>query len=122
MTTKAATLSIQKAAGYSALKTCAQTCVDRNNNNGDLEGHLDCGDSTILDSCFCKVGSRPKASTFLSSCILTKCKYTNSDLTSALNLYNGYCDFKTTTATTKSSTTAKTTSSSSKNTPRSNPR
>jgi len=113
-TTKAATLSIQKEAGYSALSKCAQTCVDRDNNNGDLEGHLKCGDLQILDSCFCKEGSRPKATTFLSSCIITKCKYTNQEVTSVLKLYDGYCDFKPTTTsatTTKKSTTTSTSKS-----------
>jgi len=111
-TTKAATVSIQKQAGYSALRLCAQTCVDRNNDNGDLEGHLECGDGLILNGCFCRADLRPKATAFLSSCIVTKCKYTNQDVTSALKLYDGYCSFKPTTSasTTKKSTTAKTTS------------
>ncbi|KAK4454909.1 hypothetical protein QBC34DRAFT_490044 [Podospora aff. communis PSN243] len=104
-TTKAVTLSIQKEPGYKDLKNCAQTCVDRNNNNGDLEGHLDCGDIRILDSCFCAADTRPKATTFLSSCIITKCKHDQAELTSALKLYDGYCDFKPLTTSKKSSTT-----------------
>ncbi|KAK5653212.1 hypothetical protein OQA88_9110, partial [Cercophora sp. LCS_1] len=116
-TTKAATLSIQKEADYKALRTCAQTCVDRDNNNNDLEGHFECGDKQILDSCFCRADLRPKATTFLSSCVITKCKYNTQDLSSVLQVYDGYCDFKPLTtsssSTKKTSSTTKTTSSSS---------
>ncbi|KAK5655588.1 hypothetical protein OQA88_5519 [Cercophora sp. LCS_1] len=108
-TTALATLSIQKEPLYSELRICAQTCVDKGNNNSDLEGHLECGDSKILDSCFCREDLRPKASTFLSSCVISRCGYNNNDVTSVLKLYNGYCSFKTTSS---SSVPAKTTSSS----------
>jgi hypothetical protein len=87
------TLTIKQLADYTALRTCAQTCVDRGNDNSDLEGHLECGDSKILNSCFCRQDLRPSASTFLSSCIVTRCKYNNQDVTSAWRLYDGYCSF-----------------------------
>lgn len=105
-TTAAATLSIQKDPSYGALKSCAQTCVDKNSNNNDLEGHLKCGDLKILDSCFCGLDNRPKASAFLSSCIVTRCKYTAAaELTSVYGVYDGYCGFKPTKAVTVSATT-----------------
>lgn len=113
-TTKVATLSIQKEPGYSALRTCAQTCVDRGNDNSDLEGHLECGDKQILDSCFCRADLRPTATKFLSSCIVTRCKYNSQDVTSVLNLYDGYCSFKP--MTTSASTTKKSTTSTGENT------
>ena len=111
-TTSLATLSIQRDPQYSQLRICAQTCVDKGNYNGDLEGELECGDSKILNACFCREDLRPKATTFLSSCIVSRCGYNNQDVTSALKLYDGYCSFKPppTTTTTSKSTTSKSSS------------
>jgi hypothetical protein len=114
MTTAAATLSIQKDPSYAALKSCAQTCVDKNSSNKDLEGHLKCGDLKILDSCFCGADNRPEASAFLSSCIVTRCKYTAAEVTSVYQVYDGYCGFKPTKAATVSATTTKKSSSTSR--------
>ncbi|KAK0634125.1 hypothetical protein B0T14DRAFT_86739 [Immersiella caudata] len=113
-TTSLATLSIKLSPEYSALRICAQTCVDRGNDNSDLEGHLECGDQKILNACYCREDLRPKATTFLSSCIVTRCKYNNQDVTSALRLYDGYCSSatKTTVATTRSTVRTSTTRSS----------
>ena len=106
-TTSLATISIQRDPQYSALRICAQTCVDRGNDNSDLEGHLQSGDSTILNACFCRQDLRPKASTFLSSCVISRCKYNNQDLTSVYKVYDGYCSFKPVSATTTSASTTK---------------
>ncbi|KAK0746797.1 hypothetical protein B0T18DRAFT_412454 [Schizothecium vesticola] len=105
------TLTIKQLADYTALRICAQTCVDRGNDNSDLEGHLECGDSKILNSCFCRQDLRPKASTFLSSCIVTRCKYNNQDVTSAWSLYDGYCSFTVKSGSAKTTTKLSTTSS-----------
>ncbi|KAK4445360.1 hypothetical protein QBC34DRAFT_164830 [Podospora aff. communis PSN243] len=103
------TLSIKLSPQYSALRICAQTCVDRGNDNSDLEGHLECGDSKILNACYCREDLQPKATKFLSSCIVTRCGYNNQDVTSAWRLYEGYCSTATRITTTKSTST-KTTS------------
>jgi len=116
-TTSAATLSIQRDPQYSALRICAQTCVDKGNNNSDLEGELECGDTKILNACFCREDLRPKATTFLSSCIISRCGYNKQDVTSALKLYDGYCSFKPLPSPTSvSATTTKSTASKSSST------
>ncbi|KAK4169605.1 hypothetical protein QBC43DRAFT_308035 [Cladorrhinum sp. PSN259] len=86
-------LTIQSDPQYSGLRICAQECVDKANNNRDIEGILDCGDSRILDSCFCRTDLRSIATQHLSTCILTRCGYDGPDYTSAVKVYDDYCSY-----------------------------
>jgi len=85
------TVSIQEANAYKALSPCVRDCIYTRGSNNDIEGALKCGDDAIYNTCFCDTASRSTATSFLSSCILTKCAFNANSLVAAVTVYEKYC-------------------------------
>lgn len=96
-----APVSIYKLPTYSSARPCAAGCLVHNGiwvcgvNGGyhDLGKDLGCGCGPN-NACFCSAGLASSASSYISSCVSASCSSVGNvegDLTSMLNLYDGYC-------------------------------
>lgn len=97
-----APMSIASAEAWATMKPCAQGCFIDNslysswpcNMKGpeqwDLGLELSCGCSP-QNFCFCNKNDAAKASAYISSCVNKGCQDSPAELTSAIQLYDGYC-------------------------------
>lgn len=114
-----AVISIDSERPFATMKPCASSCLVYSGvwacgvNSGyyDLGIELSCGCSP-KNFCYCDVDSASRASSYISSCVNDGCGTEfPSEVTSALDLYNGYC------STANVDVAASTTSASSTGTP-----
>ncbi|KAJ9644138.1 hypothetical protein H2199_004006 [Coniosporium tulheliwenetii] len=76
---------------YVDLRSCAKGCFYWSGINHDKVGdELSCG-KPALNSCYCRSDLQSVASAFLSKCVSSACSGNRNDMTSAVDLYGGYC-------------------------------
>ncbi|EPE30447.1 hypothetical protein GLAREA_03414 [Glarea lozoyensis ATCC 20868] len=92
-------VSIWAAPAYSTIRPCAAGCLWYNGglwtcglNSGyyDLAQELQCSCSA-KNLCYCGKDNAAPASSYISSCVSSKCSNFPSEVTGALALYDGYC-------------------------------
>lgn len=96
-----APISIAKLPTYSTARPCAAKCIvyqgvwacGVNSGYSDLGYDLGCGCSPN-NACYCSEGYQSQVTSYISSCVSAGCSKfgnLNSDITSMLGLYDGYC-------------------------------
>lgn len=111
-----AVISIASQEPFGIMKPCASSCLVYSGvwacgvNSGyyDLGIELSCGCSP-QNFCYCDVDSASRASSYISSCVVEGCGTAfPSEVTSAIDLYNGYCSTANVAASTTSSSSTST--------------
>lgn len=95
-----ATVSVNEDAAWITERACGQKCVWIDSGHigapyPDIVMHLNCG-SPYLNACFCRADFGTSATTFLSSCVSSRCESDGindygTELFSALSIYSNYC-------------------------------
>ncbi|KEF54443.1 uncharacterized protein A1O9_09610 [Exophiala aquamarina CBS 119918] len=95
-----ATVSVNEDAAWITERSCGQKCVWIDSGHigapyPDIVMHLNCG-SPYLNACFCRSDFGTSATTFLSSCVSSRCESDGindygTELFSALSIYSNYC-------------------------------
>jgi hypothetical protein len=95
-----ATVSVNEDAAWITERACGQKCVWIDSGHlgapyPDIVMHLNCG-SPYLNACFCRSDFGTSATTFLSSCVSSRCESDGindygTELFSALSIYSNYC-------------------------------
>lgn len=95
-----ATVSVNEDPAWVTERACGQKCVWIDSGHigapyPDIVMHLNCG-SPYLNACFCRADFGTSATTFLSSCVSSRCKTDGindygTELISALSIYSQYC-------------------------------
>ena len=95
----AGAVSIQSGSDFSTQRGCLKEClycVDCSSNfwvfDGDLGQFISCGHHDYyLNSCFCRTDLASSATSYLSSCVFSKCSSASVDVVSAVDLFTSYC-------------------------------
>jgi hypothetical protein len=89
------TVSIASFTSFGVQRLCVKDCLWGGQPGGGvaLPGYLSCP-APYSDSCMCRTDLAVTVSTFLSSCVGNFCSSNAVDISSAINLYNNYCNSK----------------------------
>lgn len=86
------TVTIESAASFSSLRTCAQACICCTVGASNLLGDGMACNLPWPNDCFCQADMYATATSWLSSCVSSSCTVAAADeATSAVSLYQAYC-------------------------------
>lgn len=88
-----ATVSLGGQSGYSSQRSCAGDCFTGflNPAGWAIATLLSCQTSPIYNDCMCRQDLQGSATSFLSSCVSSRCDGDPLDISSAVSIYTAYC-------------------------------
>lgn len=90
-----ATVTLDELPAYQSQRSCAKYCFfivsSGQGPPNEVARHLSCAVDPIENDCFCRPDLQAQAESYVRSCVGSACIRNALDISSAVQVYNGYC-------------------------------